>query len=429
MDAPHTAPQLPARTTPTWEVELLISGVAVFAMLQLPGWLDLQAFAVLPRLEQNWAMPATMFYIYAKSAAILLALTFAVHLLLRAQWIALVGIHSVFPLGIRMDRLRMGPLQRAVEERRQEPAGVAIERADNRASVVFAIGVTIAIMLGVISLVVCTGLVAATLIAHYLGLRVDAAKLVMSLFAVVMVPFSLAMTFDWAFGARLAPGGLPHRMLARIIEVYARIGMSRRNNRIIAVLSSNGGERRIMMLVMVVIMATVTGVSVSFAAMRRSGPLGNYASFPGDVAVQVDAAHYDDQRDPSQFPGAPFVQSLVVSGPYLKLLVPYSPRRDGQAMETCKLPPTDDREGRAQALLACLQALRPVTLDGALLQGLRYEVASDPRNDRPALLAMIDVRRLPPGRHELRVARAPRTMKPDEDDDPGDAVDVIPFWR
>ena len=36
-DTPQIDPRL-ARTAPTWEVELLISGVAIFAMLQLPGW-------------------------------------------------------------------------------------------------------------------------------------------------------------------------------------------------------------------------------------------------------------------------------------------------------------------------------------------------------------------------------------------------------
>jgi hypothetical protein len=44
MDQPRrvaddSADKLPKHTTPTWEVELLISGVAVFAMMQLPGWM------------------------------------------------------------------------------------------------------------------------------------------------------------------------------------------------------------------------------------------------------------------------------------------------------------------------------------------------------------------------------------------------------
>ena len=48
-EAAETHP-LPNRTTPTWEVELLISGVAVFAMLQLPGLLDDAVMALEPRL-------------------------------------------------------------------------------------------------------------------------------------------------------------------------------------------------------------------------------------------------------------------------------------------------------------------------------------------------------------------------------------------
>ena len=70
-----------------------------------------------------------------------------------------------------------------------------------------------------------------------------------------------------------------------------------------------------------------------------------------------------------------------------------------------------------------------MALDGTPLQDLQYEIASDPRTDRPALLAMIDVRTLAPGRHELRIARPPRgDSKPGKDDeDPG--FDTIPFWR
>lgn len=80
-----------APTARTWEVELLISGVAVFAMLQLPGWLDDGMFALSPRLNDDWQIVVKLSYFYAKSAAVVLAVTFALHLLLRAQWIALVG--------------------------------------------------------------------------------------------------------------------------------------------------------------------------------------------------------------------------------------------------------------------------------------------------------------------------------------------------
>ena len=52
-----------------------------------------------------------------------------------------------------------------------------------------------------------------------------------------------------------------------------------------------------------------------------------------------------------------------------------------------------------------------------------------PRTDRPALLAMIDVRELPRGRHEIRIARPPRSDRKPDKDKPDPGYDVIPFWR
>lgn len=143
-DVPDPTDALPRHTTPTWEVELLISGVAVFAMLQLPGWLDDRWFTLRPRLDASWAQPLEIIYIYSKTAALILAVAFVAHLLLRARWIAQVGMHSVHPDGIRWERLRLGPIQRAVDEKQYGSAAASIDRADNLATTVFAIGVMLA---------------------------------------------------------------------------------------------------------------------------------------------------------------------------------------------------------------------------------------------------------------------------------------------
>ena len=147
MDA-RRPPALSARTTPTWEVELLISGVAVFAMLQLPGQLDDALFALEPRLGSDWRQILILGYIYGKSAAMILATTFVLHLLLRARWIALVGMHSVYPKGILLEKLRMGPIQNEVERELDQPIPERIERADNLATTVFAIGALIGTQMG-----------------------------------------------------------------------------------------------------------------------------------------------------------------------------------------------------------------------------------------------------------------------------------------
>jgi hypothetical protein len=422
---PHA---LPRHTTPTWEVELLISGVAVFAMLQLPGWLDDRYFALLPRFGSGWETPLFLTYVYLKGAAVLLAVTFALHLLLRAQWIAQVGMHSVFPGGIRWERLRIGPLTRAVEQRRYGNADESIERADNRATVVFSIGVMLASSLLLLGFLL-PALFAAVMGSLWLcGVTADPGRVFAITSMLFVLPALFAQGIDRRFGHRLAAGGILHATISRVIGFYSRLGlMSRGSNPVLSLLSSHGGELRAMTFTLVVIGATMAGVAVSGEVLKDPAGFGDYAAFPAfaDGSRMLDPAHYDDQRDVAHDPPAAFIQSAIAAGPYLRLTVPYDPRRDAAAMRGCTIAAAS-RDARAAAKLDCLQSLHGVVLDGKPLANLRYDAGSDPRTDRPALVAMIALRALAPGRHELQVARPPRA----DGKHRGEPAFVrIPFWR
>lgn len=420
--------QLPKHTTPTWEVELLISGVAVFAMLQLPGWLDNQMFALQPRLDADLAGMVLPLYIYLKSAALILAVTFALHLLLRAHWIALVGMHSVYPDGVLWEKLRMGPLHREIEQRRQGSAADSIERADNRATVVFAIGVMLASRLLQISLVVT---VLAALImagATLLNVHVNLFLVLSICLAAIILLMLLARRIDRLLGARLRQAGVARRVLTALLRSFGPIGIGR-HSEVRALLASHGSERRINLLTVLTFTALFMAVAFGLRTMNAPTHAGSYSLFPynADDGRTLRSAQYDDQRDPLHDPATPFVQSAVIDGPYLRLTVPYQPQLDAPAQRDACAGALALAEGvaRGDALLACLTRLHALTLDGQPLATLRYDVGSDPRTDRPALLAMIDVRALANGRHVLRVARASTTDAAQR----GDTADTIVFWR
>jgi hypothetical protein len=416
---------LPRHTTPTWEVELLISGVAVFAMLQLPGLLDDAIFAWRPRFNQDWSTVVFLLYVYSKGAAVLLAATFVIHLLLRARWIALVGLHSIHPRGIDWERLRAGRIAREVESARMGSMDDMIERADNRATTVFATGVMLAsTLVGLTLAVVGFGLV--LLACNAAGFAPDPG-IVFPCMALLVLPFVVAQLADRRLGDRLHPGSVGHRLVHGLIRAYSRVGMGVANNPVMAILASHGGQRRTILTTMMTMLLVLGAVGTSYMAMRTPDAFGSFAMFPairsGDPG-KVDAIHYDDQRNPARDPPAPHIQGMVVTGPYLRLTVPYEPIRDDPAMRrSCRQLPTVTETRQPALALACLHALHAVQLDGRRLDALRYEIASDPGTGRPALLAMIDVRDLAPGRHELQVARPPRdrgSRKPDRD---------APYWR
>jgi hypothetical protein len=68
-----------------------------------------------------------------------------------------------------------------------------------------------------------------------------------------------------------------------------------------------------------------------------------------------------------------------------------------------------------------------------MVDDLHYDIASDPRTNRPALLAKIAIRALANGRHELRIGRAqPAIDSRNEDQSRAEAKRddvVIPFWK
>ena len=422
------APQLlPRDTTPTWEVELLISGVAVFAMLILPGLLDDALFALLPRFDGSWQEPIDILYLYLKSAAVILAATFAIHLLLRANWIALVGMYSVFPEGVRLERMRMGPVQRAFESQRAAAPDEIIDRADNRATVVFAVGVNMAMTLVGISVLIALtfGILLAALSLG--AVPIDASNLFLAAVGFAVAPFGIAVLIDRRLGPRMSPRGTGARVLATVYRCYRPFGFNRGGNAL-AFVASNGSERRVALLAFVIFLPVMLGVLMGLRALRSPEAFGGYGLFPDPPAEsgrKLDAAHYDRLRDASRDPSVPYIQDAVAVGPWLRLAVPFQPGTDAAALRsTCKEGLAAGESLAGVRVLECLQRVHAVALDGHPVRTLRYDAGTDPRTDRPVLVAMLDVRGLAPGRHELRVARTDVVAGSDET-----PFWVIPFWR
>jgi len=305
-----------------------------------------------------------------------------------------------------------------------------IERADNRATTVFAAGVMLASTLVGLTLAV-VGFGLALLACNAAGYAVDPFTL-FPFMALLVVPFVAAQLADRRYGDRLRPGSRGYRIVHGLLRGYSRLGMGISNNPVMALLASNGGQQRTILMTITTMSIVLFAVGGSYVAMRKPDAFGSFAMFPamrsGDPH-KVDAIHYDDQRNPTRDQPVPHIQGMVIAGDYLRLTVPYEPIRDDPAMRrSCPQLPTLAETQQSATALACLQALHGVMLDGQKLASLRYEVGSDPGTGRPALLAMIDVRALTRGRHELQIARPPRdrASRTSDHDLP---YWRIPFWR
>jgi len=165
--------------------------------------------------------------------------------------------------------------------------------------------------------------------------------------------------------------------------------------------------------------------------------------FPETLREQgLDPLHYRELREPGAIEQYyPSIQNDIVEGPYLKLFIPYSPRRHNSLIrERCPdaepLGHSGFAFGRgepgeadaAREAVECMVSLFVVELDGVPIGAGAFEFGREPGTGLEGIVAYIAVSDFAPGRHELVVLAPPRRSDRD-DDDPSPARHVIPFWR
>jgi hypothetical protein len=417
--------QLPARTTPTWELELIVSGATTLGLLQLPQLLDHGYFRAMNLVPQDYAQLFMPLWLYSKIAVVVLALTFLTHLCLRGYWVALVGLNSVYPGGIRWDRLGLGPIARGRFEQESPQVHIdeAIERADNRATRVFGTGFSFALLMLAPVLLVLIAVLVAICVQASVGegytLRIFGGVL-----AIVLVPWMLAAILDRRLGHLVQ--GMPQlaRLVGAVIGIYGRLGFGPRSNPLVALFASNAGRVRFALTALLVIMP------VSFAivlAARGRLPFGLFAGLgaqdPFSATTSAAAFYADEQADRWAMVPLPHIRSRVVSGPYLEVFVPFVPRLHGAALPMA-CPELESAGASGRARLDCLGAMLALQLDGAPVE-VALDATSDPQTGQQGLLAMIPVGALAPGRHELSLNEPDRRAL--------DAAPLrryrIPFWK
>jgi hypothetical protein len=421
---------LPTHTTPTWEMELLVSGATTFGLLQLPPLLDRTFFRLIngANFDEAWLLRAL--WVYSKTALVTLILTFLLHLCLRGYWVALVGMDSVYPGGVRWANLRMGPIARRLSEARAPRMHAAIELADNRASRVFGTGFGFAMLMLIPVMIAVFGL-AMTMLVQAVAPGVSTDRVFTIAVAILLLPAILASMADRNIGARLAEDGTGARVIRGVLWFYRRLGVGRRNNLLISLFVSHEGRAK-MLLAAVLVLVPVFSIVMLPLLSQDQGMVFADHTLVADGASVHPGFYADAGMDRAIESPRPWIESRVASGPYLAVFVPYVPFHHIPAMrDACpEVLPASGR-GAAASLgapappataAACLARLADLRVDG-IAQDVPFDVSADPQTGQRGILAMVPMRGLAEGRHEISVAIIGAHA-----DHPGGRY-RIPFWK
>ena len=228
--------------SPAWELELLVTGIVLVGLFQIPPWLQGLWAHREPHLPVTWAAIGHTALMLVDWGLYALIICFVVALALRGYWVALVGANSVFPHGVRWDKQReYGPIQADIARRRVRPLPTFIGRANDVASLVFATGFVAAA-----SALASVGFLAVALALLALFTAVLPLRTGLLAFGAVLTLFGAAISgaagVDMRRGGKIRPGSWQERVLRGTLRVAS--GLTPDGVRSLgAVLTSNVNKR------------------------------------------------------------------------------------------------------------------------------------------------------------------------------------------
>lgn len=323
-------------TTQSWNLELAISGVAMFAILQLPDLLD-SAFA---SLQYNFLLHTNGFagllpplaYSMTRTALNVLFIAFLANFVMRAFWVGLVGLLAVFPSGIHYDRIPFSTpyaQQKMAEE--SGPLDRYILWLDKRCNIVFAIAFQFVSFLIVVGLLYVLSLVFYLVVQPnvpanvWLYIKIGIGGLVVVAY-IVLIILSLKKVKETPTGTRL------HYQFTKATQLFMKIllmGMHRHSSYITNTFYSHIPQQRfartLVIFMSVFMVAFVIEYISDMSRNDRRVSFFNsrhlYAARTDSLFVNPDA--YDNQRPAGEYIGVAAIQADVIREPYLRLFIAY----------------------------------------------------------------------------------------------------------
>lgn len=425
----------------TRELELLISGALIFALLQLPGLLDGWWQGIQVHVGGTaFAIPFSAYYV-GKIAAYGLIATILFHFLLRGFWVALLGLRGFYPDGVDQERLPQGPFLRAFYEKRLLSLGALEQRVDRVGALTFSfVFLFLLILINITIWAVLSG-IGAYVISLVSGGDGISLAVFLSLFAcVVLLQSGMALIDKRSKKQALSPR--TERVANRVMLFVHYASLNFLYGPVFLTLSTRV-SRRVVTVIQVAFLYSLIGAFV--VSVLASAGLLRYDSYiyfpPNPGNAQLAANAYESLRDASSGALRPTIQAEMIVDPYIRLFLPYDVRRDNRRIR--RLCP-DLAPYRGEGLfkhpgsgktipepilrrtMDCFARLQTVQLDGKPLTGVEPMLYVHPKTGVHGRLLMIPMAPLAPGRHELLIDRM---QVPGAEDDRGTKSWTIPFWK
>ncbi|MEZ5462884.1 hypothetical protein [Dokdonella sp.] len=412
----------------TDELELLISGISLLALIALPNWLLDRWVGLALHLDGDRLAVVTMAFPLAIGLSYSLAGAFLLHLAVRAYWVGLIGLKAVFPSGIRWQSLRnIGPITREYYQQRIVDLETSIHAADRAASIIFATISLIALSVLWVGLLLVGVILLGMLAGYLLSVHEGTTDQIVTTLALSLITIPLLIVaLDRGSAYLRPPDAMPPTWLRRLLRLLIAVQSALMPQRLVLPvqlsLESNLPRRTFSLAFMVILFSTIAIGLVQPRLAREFAPLGNY-EYMSDSNIEsgLRSASYESLRtDADRLLFVPMIPSDLVSDSYLRVFLPYVPDRDNHIIRsTCaRANTTEDRQ-------RCLSEMWIVRLDDVPVDTSTFVAAERRDLGLRGIQGYVSLNGLKPGAHRLTATRRTNGIAAG---DTAEMIHQIPFW-
>lgn len=371
----------------SWEAEILLSGLVLFALIQIPGFIE--------KLEQllNIKLADPTMYLIALDfftmAVEVLISGFIIHLILRGIWVGFVGLTFVFPKGSDAESLKMTRKFKSHLHKLPSPVN-AILKIEKNCSLVFSIsflifGYVISLMMFTIVLFVMAELTEKFSFVQY----------------VIIVYFLLGFIYFIDF---ITSGALKRiRWIAPvyypIYRFFGFITLSFIYKNIYYTILSNIKRWKIYLSAVLYIIGFLLVSSLSEIKNNELKTDSNILSQLMSEKRKIPNS-YENLRGEGSVSRAS-IQSDVIEDDYLSLFLVHHASFDKRLPKAIKL--NDENELTFAQINRALNRLYTLKVDTCAYNQVTWSFYVHPETDEPGISTILDIKNIEPGWHNLHV--------------------------
>ncbi|MEZ4883925.1 MAG: hypothetical protein R3E32_04225 [Chitinophagales bacterium] len=418
----------------SWQPELLISGLAIFATMQFPALIaDFQHYVAF-NFDADILMYAAILTTYLSIASYAIAVNFSIHFVLRVFWIGVLGLISVYPKGIDYDNYPYGG-KKFVEKLRQKITNLEdfSLQIDRLCSIIFSLSGLIVLSLVSVCILVSSIFLLSLLVKFLLPSYYDGRYnqitfiilgVVISLFGVLISLFNYTKLKHTTFADKY------HFFIYWTFSGLVFNVLNRPFHYLSMTFSTNASVGKMNVFIGVYISLLTLFILLN-AKLQYEGIETRlyYAEESNEFAL--NPMYYDSLRPKHRYATQPCIPSDVMEGKFVKLFIPYVKRLDAKLEEVCKNSSLNKEEsissfqyGQLQnkAYLQCFETFYQVYLNNEKYTDIEWQFYQHPNKGEQGIISYILTDSLQVGKNVFRIEERKREGKEEK------KVFEIPFW-